>query len=167
MHAGHRFATLALLTALGCAHGTISPAMHGAVSPPPRSVAIVTVTLDPAVGADRRTTYDDLGANDAIAREIVSRLGDQGHYDPAGTTRLEVTVTNFRLRSTGNAFVNGFFAGVDILEGEVRVVPASGEPARYVFKLSGSEEMYFKFGAGARFRSLTRTLASRVAGLFG
>jgi hypothetical protein len=51
-------------------------------------------------------------------------------------------------------------------EGEVVASPASGPPARYTFKLSGSEEMYFKFSAGARFRSLARTLAARVSEAF-
>ena len=54
-----------------------------------------------------------------------------------------------------------------MLEGDVEIGRRAAEPARYSFVLSGSEEMYFKFSAAARFRSLANELATKVSGALG
>jgi hypothetical protein len=152
-----------LLGLLGCAHGTLSPS--AAVSPDrlPRKVGTVTVTLDPAVPAERRAVYERFDGNRLIAGQIIERLRRDALYDEAGADRVDVRVDVFRLRSPGNAFWNGFFAGIDRLEGEVVLARASAEPATYAFKLSGREDAYLKFSAGARFRSLARALGAKVS----
>jgi hypothetical protein len=159
------FGMLLLLAALGCAHGTISP-VDPRLAAPSGKVAAVAVSLDPGVSDDRRAVYARLHGDDLIAQEIVQRLGRDGLYDAAGAMRVDVRVSVFRLRSTANAFWNGWLAGIDLLEGRVDVSRASAEPARYTFKLSASEEAYFKYSAAARFKSLARVLATRVSELF-
>jgi hypothetical protein len=80
--------------------------------------------------------------------------------------RISVRITEFRLRPAGSAFWAGFMAGVDMLDGEVDIQRGEDSTKRYTFKLSSLEEWYFKYGAAARFRSLARELAEKIATLF-
>lgn len=123
----------------------------------------MSVTAAPSVDGERRAVFDEIGASDVINRVIVATLEQDGRYDPAGDVRIDVKITVFRLRSTGNVFWNGFFAGVDKLEGMVDVTRGAEPPTQYSFKLSGSEELYFKFGRAARFRSLAGELAEKLS----
>jgi hypothetical protein len=164
----HLVRVLVVLVALGaaaCAHGTITAASPGGLSPLSGKVADVTVTSQ-GIDQERKPVYDKLEGDRTIEQAITSRLVKDGRYDESGETRVSVRIKEFRLRSTGNAFVNGFLAGVDKLEGEVHVRQGEGSDERYVFKLSGSEEWYFKYSASARFRSLANELAEKVGTLF-
>ena len=163
---GRLFGVSLVLLLGGCAHGVLSPSGGAPAVRTSGNVASVTVSVDPSLDAERRAVYEQFRGDDLIAREIVAALERNGRYDPAGDTRVEVTVTNFRLRSTGNVVWNGLFAGVDRLEGHIEIRQGATEPALYSFVLSGSEDQYFKFGAGARFRSLARVLAAKVSGVF-
>ena len=53
-----------------------------------------------------------------------------------------------------------------MLDGEVDIQQGEDSNKRYTFKLSSSEEWYFKYSAAARFRSLTSELAEKIATLF-
>ena len=153
------------LVLTACAHGRItatSPGDAGALS---GRVSDVTVNSD-AVIAERKGVYDGLDADRTIKEAIVSELVEDGHFDESGDTRVSVRITEFRLRSTGSAFMWGFFAGVDMLDGEVEIQQGEDSNKRFTFKLSGSEEWYFKFSAAARFRSLASELAEKIATLF-
>lgn len=156
-------AVVAMALASACAHGTLSPSGLGLAGSKLGKVAEVSVAIQPSMDADRLAVYDAFGGNDAIAAAITTRLEEGGLYDRAGDVRIAVTVTAFRLRSTANAFWNGFFAGIDKLEGRVDFVEGGAPPATYVFTLSGTEDIYFKYSAGARFRSLARELAEKLS----
>jgi hypothetical protein len=159
------FVALAALALTACAHGritAISPEDSAALS---GRVSGVTVTSD-GVLFERRRVYDRLDADRAIEEAIVSKLVEDGHFDESGDTRVSVRITEFKLRSAGTAFWVGFMAGVDMLDGEVDIQQGEDSNKRYTFKLSSSEEWYFKYGAGARFRSLANELAEKIATLF-
>ena len=53
-----------------------------------------------------------------------------------------------------------------MLDGEVDIQRGEDSTKRYTFKLSSSEEWYFKYSAAARFRSLARELAEKITTLF-
>jgi hypothetical protein len=163
---GRPFGLSLVLLLGGCAHGVLSPSGGAPAVRTSGKVASVTVSVDPSLVAERRAVYDQFQGDDLIAREIVAALERNGRYDPAGDTRVDVTVTDFRLRSAGNVVWNGLFAGVDRLEGHIEIQQEPTEPALYSFVLSGSEDVYLKFAAGARFRSLARVLAAKVSGVF-
>ena len=101
-----------------------------------------------------------------IEEAIVSRLGEDGHFDESGDLQINVRITGFRLRSAANAFWWGAWAGVDKLESDVDIQQGEDRVNHYGFELSGSEEWYFKYGATARFRSLARELAEKISTLF-
>src|SRR5207249_1121366 len=97
-----------------------------------------------------------------IRGAIEHELTDAGAWQPGGEVAVAVTVTNFRLRSAGNAFWNGFFAGSDLLDGQIDIRRGSAPPQRIAFKFSGNEDEYLKFSARARFRSLASALAREI-----
>jgi hypothetical protein len=144
----------------GCAHGSVRLASPGA--PAPATVARVRATITETVPAERRAVYEELGGNHVIEQALIESLTEAGKYDPHGDVLAEVRVDGFRLRSTANAAFNGWFAGIDKLEGEVDLKRSDTEPVRYVYTLSGTEDVYFKWSASARFRSLARTLADKL-----
>lgn len=147
----------------GCAHGTLRPVAPVAPGAPYR-VRAITVDLAATAPTDRRVAYEHHSGNQLIASAIVEELTAAGAYDAAGgDADLAVHVEQFRLRSTGNAVWNGFFAGIDKLEGNVDLRRDGAAPDRYAFVLSGTEDAYFKFSAEARFRSLARTLGEKIA----
>jgi hypothetical protein len=156
---------LAALALTACAHGRITAISPGDTAALSGRVSSVTVTSD-SVLSDRRRVYDELDADRAIEKAIISRLVEDGHFDESGDTRVSVRITEFRLRSAGSAFWAGFMAGVDMLDGEVDIQQGEDSNNRYTFKLSSSEEWYFKYGAAARFRSLANELAEKITTLF-
>lgn len=163
MSAGLRLGgPLLISAAIACAHGTLTQINPGVQPSRTGRIAAVSVTAAPSVDGDRRAVFDETAASDVISRAIVAGLEQDARYDLAGDTRIDVKITVFRLRSTGNAFWNGFLAGVDKLEGTVDVTRGDESPIQYSFKLSGSEELYFKFSRAARFRSLAGELAEKL-----
>ena len=150
----------------GCAHGTLSPVDMTRPARLTGNVAAVKVVLDEEVPADRRHVYEEMAASDVISRALVDALSERHVYDPAGDTAIEVHVSGFRLRSTTNAFFNGTLAGVDMLNGAVSMHQGAVEPVQFHFRVSGEEDWYFKYSAGARFRSMARVLAREVAARF-
>lgn len=160
-----RLGALSLLTCvLGCAHGTVR-----AISPTPTDgvlgpIGSVGVTLGPDLPESRRAAYAKHQGEDVIRTAISEAFTARGGWDPASGQALQVTVKILRLRSTTNAFLAGTFAGIDMLEGEAELRRGDGVTALYAFKLSGAEDQYFKFSAGARFRSLARCLGRELAG---
>src|SRR5215813_10198475 len=148
---------LIVVALLGCAHGHLDPATARIPGPVGR-LEVVTV---PDLEEDRIARYRELDAGGVIRDAIEDELRNGGLWQSSADVAVTVTVTNFRLRSTGNAFWNGFFAGSDLLDGRINV-RAAGDPEQITFKFSGNEDEYFKFSAAARLRSLARELASEV-----
>jgi hypothetical protein len=164
MQNGKRFAALQLLVCLlGCAHGTVrtvSPAPADLVAGP---IGGVTIALSPDLPESRRTAYTKHQGDAVIQQAIRDAFETRGQWDPASTQTIHLTVTVFRLRSTANAAINGFFAGIDLLEGRAELRHADTTVMVYEFKTSGAEDQYFKYSSGARFRSLARSLGSELA----
>src|SRR4029434_10168830 len=101
---------------------------------------------------------------EAVVRQaIVDAFTKRSHWDPPSSQTLQITITKFRLRSTTNAFINGYFAGIDMLEGEAELTLGSAAPGRYTFKASGAEEGLFTYSSSARLRSLAGVLAAELA----
>lgn len=159
-----RLAAVSVLSCvLGCAHGTVQlvpPLPDEAVSGP---IGEVSVTLVPSLPESRREAFVKHDGEALVRQAIVDAFAARAHWDPTAAQTLHVTVSVFRLRSTANAFINGFFAGIDMLEGEVEVRRGEAPPVRYTFKLSGAEDQYFKYSANARLRSLAQCLATELA----
>jgi len=164
MRLGGRLAALALLGCLlGCAHGTVR-----AVSPTPADlvagpIGAVAITLSPDLPESRRTAYAKHQGDAVIQQAIKDAFAERGQWDPTSSQTIHVTVTVFRLRSTANAAINGFFAGIDLLEGQAELRHGDTPVMVYEFKTSGAEDQYFKYSAGARFRSLARALGGELA----
>lgn len=148
---------MALVALLGCAHGHLDPATARIPGP----VGRLDVVAAPDLDEDRIARYRELDAGGVIRDAIEGELKNGGLWQPSADVAVTVTVTNFRLRSTGNAFWNGFFAGSDLLDGVI-AIRAAGDPEQITFKFSGNEDEYFKFSAAARLRSLADELASEV-----
>ena len=126
-------------------------------------VGTVKVALAPTLPASRRTAFAEHGGEAVVRQAIVDVFTERSHWDPSSSQVLQVTVTKFRLRSTTNAFINGYFAGIDMLEGEAELTMGSAAPGRYTFKLSGAEEQAFRYSSSARLRSLAHLLAMELA----
>jgi hypothetical protein len=156
---------LGTLAMTACAHGEIVTLRPGETAALSGKVSSVTVT-SAGVPLERLVVYEDIDANRTIEETIVSRLVEDDHFDESGDLKISVRINGFRLRSTGNAFWAGAMAGIDKLEGEVDIQQGEGHTNYYDFKSSGSEEWYFKYGSGARFRSLARVLAEKISMLF-
>ncbi len=153
--------SLAILVALvivGCAHGRLEPPSARIPAP----VGRVAVAPVPGLAAERIDRYRELDGDGMIREAIERELSDAGAWQPGGDVVVAVTVSNFRLRSAGNAFWNGFLAGSDLLDGQIDIQRGDAPPERIVFKLSGNEDLYLKFSATARLRSLSRTLAREI-----
>jgi hypothetical protein len=150
--------SLLLAALLGCAHGRLEPGTTRIPNP----VGTVEVATVPDLPADRIARYRELDGDGLIRGAIERELTAAGAWQPGVDAAIAVTVTNFRLRSAGNAFWNGFFAGSDLLDGQIEIRRGSAPPERIAFKFSGNEDEYFKFSAGARFRSLADALAREI-----
>jgi|SRR5688572_10731085 hypothetical protein len=148
---------------LGCAHGSVQalpPIPDEALAGP---IGDVKITLSEALPESRRQAFLAHDGEALVRQAVVDAFARRSHWDPVSPQVLHLTVTVFRLRSTANAFINGWFAGIDMLEGEAEVTRGDAPPLRYTFKLSGSEDSYFKYSSGARFRSLARCLGAELA----
>ena len=155
------FNALLLITSLtiGCAHGNIK-SLDGQSSVDGK-ISRVTVTIEGVV-PDRLQVYQSLDGNSLIERDVTAAVRAAGRYDAGGDVELKIVVTNFRLRSTGNAFWAGIYGGVDKLGGNVEFRSAGASPQSYSFALSGSEDWLFKFDRVDRLDSLARLLGKKV-----
>ena len=147
-----------LVALIGCAHGHLDPATARIPGPVGRLEVVAASDL----ADDRIARYRELDAGGLIRDAIEHQLRAGGLWQPSADVAVTVTVTNFRLRSTGNAFWNGFFAGSDLLDGLIEISRAGSDPEQITFKFSGNEDEYFKFSAAARLRSLAHELASEI-----
>jgi len=153
-----RIALILLAALIGCAHGHLEPGTARIPGP----VGRLEVAAAPDLAADRIQRYREFDGDAVIRAAIERELASAGQWQPSGPVAVSVTVTNFRLRSTGNAFWNGFFAGSDLLDGRLEILREGDAPEQIGFRLSGNEDEYFKFSAVARFRSLARALAREL-----
>lgn len=142
----------------GCTHGRLEPGTARIPAPLGR----VDVTTAPDLPADRIARYRELDGDRLIRESIEGELARAGLLQPEAPTSIAVTVTVFRLRSGANAFVNGFFAGSDLLDGRIEIRRPDAAPETITFKFSGNEDEYFVISAAARFRSLARELAHEI-----
>ena len=154
---------LLLACVIGCAHGTVQVAPPIPDELPSGRIGDVKVSLAPTLPESRRAAFLEHDGEALVRQAIVEAFTQRAHWDPSSPEVLHVTVTVFRLRSTANAFVNGYFAGIDMLEGEAEVTNGDAPPTHYTFKLSGAEDQYFKWSSSARFRSLARCLGTSLA----
>jgi hypothetical protein len=125
-------------------------------------VGRIEVARGPDLPADRVERYEKLEGDRLIREAIEAELTKAGAWQPGGDVAIAVTVKTFRLRSGANAFWNGFFAGSDLLEGQIEMRRADAAPERITFKFSGNEDEYLKLSARARFRSLARALGREI-----
>jgi hypothetical protein len=147
-----------LSTVVACTHGRLEPAATRIPAPLGR----VDVGTAPDLPADRLERYRELDGDRVIREAIESELADGGLFQPDAPAAIAVTVTVFRLRSGVNAFVNGFFAGSDLLDGRIEIRRPDAAPETITFKFSGNEDEYFVLSSAARFRSLARELAREI-----
>jgi len=154
-----RVGAVGLLVILqACAHGHLDPATARIPGP----VGRIEVAAAPDLPSDRIARYRELDGDRVIRETIESELTSGGLWQANGAVGVVVTVRNFRLRSTANAFWNGFFAGSDLLDGTIQIRRGDAEPEQIAFKFSGNEDEYFKFSSAARFRSLASALAREI-----
>src|SRR5678815_2090985 len=124
MTSWRRFATpllAAWLLGCGAPHGTMQVLSPGSMELASAAVGSVTVALAPTLPESRRTAFVEHEGEAVVRQAIVDAFTKRSHWDPSSSQKLQITITKFRLRSTTNAFINGYFAGIDMLEGEAEL----------------------------------------------
>jgi len=118
--------TMSLLA--GCA-GTIKQdnRVQGDVSKI-HGVANVTVRMSP--DATKQQADNAQFSRDELGNYLRRRLESKGLVDSTATHRIDVVVTDIRVRSAVAAVMLGFLAGDDHINGVVRVMDANDQPLR-------------------------------------
>ena len=122
-------ATLGLLTVLaGCA-GTIKQDLRvkGDLS---RLDGVSQVTAAMSPDAVKLQADNPQFSRDELATRLRNRLESRNLTAPAASHRVEIVVTDIRVRGAFAAIMFGFMAGDDHVTGVVRVVDASGRALR-------------------------------------
>lgn len=130
------FSTLALVCVLsGCAAGvTRQPGAAAVRLAPAEKVGAVVVTI--ADDAKPKAASEPLFRIDELERSLKLKLAERGVIDPAAPARVEVTVTDFRVRSGFAAVMFGALAGNDSVEGRVRVQGTAGAAREFTASAS-------------------------------
>jgi hypothetical protein len=149
---------LLFVTLAGCVVANVRPGTARIPGP----VGSVEVTIVPEVSPERIERYRELEGNRIIREAIEHDLASVGMWQPDADVRVRVTVTEFALRSTANAFFSGFLAGDDELSGRIAVDRPAAASQEIAFSFSGNEEVYFVFPSGGRFRALVNALAHAI-----
>ena len=82
----------------------------------------VHVIYGDALNEEKTARLDKLKGKSMLADEIQFQLQSANRFQAAGDTKLDVTVTNFRIRSGASVFWLGMMAGVDVIDVSVAVV---------------------------------------------
>lgn len=117
---------LGLLT--GCA-GTVKqdPRVRGDLS---RLEGVSQVVAQMSPEATKLQAENPQFNREELATRLRYRLETQGLTTPAATHRVEIVVTDIRVRGAFAAIMFGFMAGDDHVTGQVRVLDAAGRPLR-------------------------------------
>lgn len=124
-----RWATFAVMLALtGCA-ATVKQdtRVQGDVS---RVDGVSQVLALMSPDAARQQVDNPQFNRDELANQLRRRLESKSLLSPAATHRVEVVVTDIRVRSAVAAIMLGVFAGDDHVTGRVRVLDARGQALR-------------------------------------
>jgi Domain of unknown function (DUF4410) len=124
-----RWATFAVMLALtGCA-ATVKQdtRVQGDVS---RVDGVSQVLALMSPDAARQQADNPQFHRDELANQLRRRLESKSLLSPAATHRVEVVVTDIRVRSAVAAIMLGVFAGDDHVTGRVRVLDARGQALR-------------------------------------
>ncbi len=132
-----RFALMLFAAAIlgGCASGV---SRHSETAAPQRAggerIADVSVRLSPEAQAK---VADNPGFSTSdLAARIRAHLQTRGALDATSASVLDVSVSDFRVRSTFAAVMFGFLAGNDSLTGAVQVRRPQGETAPFTVSAS-------------------------------
>jgi hypothetical protein len=163
------------LASLGCLLAVVA-ALAGCASSPehekpqraaashlPDPIGRVEVRIDPSLDeAARSAAIDKLAAPDKISTAVSDLLRTRGRLDTSAATTLQITITNFRLRSGASAFWLGAMAGPDRLAVDVRVEKNGASLTQYQTDTSSVLGGIAFAGMGHRFDRLVKTIAQRI-----
>lgn len=113
---------LLALIALGCASsGEEEGGYEGPEARYSGSIGTVAVTIDETSEEAKPDTLIRYGVPEQVRSEVTTKLRSAGRQSDAGTARMDVKITSFRLRSGASAFWLGYMAGSDFIFVEVTV----------------------------------------------
>lgn len=130
-----------------------------------RGLPDVAVELAPELEPDRVQVFDAQDGRNRLRNAVLDALIASGKGPNLGADRIVVTVTRFRLRSTGTGVWVGAFAGADMLDVAGRLEKDGREVRTEKTGTGGLTAGLVKPTADGRFNGLVLEAAKRLVAL--
>ncbi len=92
-----------------------------------KAVERIDIQCAPELSADRVAYLESYGTRQRLQNELMKQLASAGRFGHGGRLQLKLEIREFRLRSQASTFLNGAFAGADVL-GVRALVTGAGVP---------------------------------------
>lgn len=158
-----RFVAAAALIALIVGCGAKPPRVPTADEV--RGLPEVVVELSPDLEPDRVPIFDEHDGRNRLRNAVLDALVTSGKGPNLGADRIVVTVTRFRLRSTGTGVWVGAFAGADMLDVSGMLQNGGREVRTLKTGTGGLTAGLVKPTADGRFNGLVLEAAKRLVAL--
>ena len=111
---------------------------------------------------DRRKVFLQQAGPQKIAAKVLEKLAAAGLGNDRSPDALNITVTQFRLRSASTGFWVGFLAGADKLRVSVDVVRDGASAKSFTTDTSTAVAGLIRPGSVERFDRMVNTLGQRI-----
>jgi hypothetical protein len=122
----------------------------------------VAVELAPEIGTERTAVFERYDGRARLRNALLDELITTGKGRSLGADRVVLTVTKFRLRSTGAGVWLGAFAGADMMDATADLQKDGATIRQLKNGTGGITAGLIKPSADGRFNGLVKELAKRL-----